>query len=78
MQHDMHADVLFLGVEGYDLETGLTVPNILEFRINLAVVKVILDSGRSLRFSEAQSAQFLEDCRCFGDLLNYYLRRSGA
>lgn len=78
MRHDMNADVLFLRVERYDRETGSTVPNVLEFRINLAIVKAILDSGHSLRFSEAQSAQFLEDCRFFGDPPSYCIRRSGA
>ncbi len=47
MLHDMHADILFLGVDGFDLEIGLTTSNILELRVNLAVVKAILDSGRS-------------------------------
>jgi DeoR family transcriptional regulator of aga operon len=34
----MHADFLFLGVDGFDLEIGLTTPNILEARVNRAMV----------------------------------------
>jgi DeoR family transcriptional regulator of aga operon len=34
----MHADILFLGVDGFDLEIGLTTPNILEARVNRAMV----------------------------------------
>lgn len=36
---DMHADVLFLGVDGFDLEMGLTTPNVMESRVNRAMVK---------------------------------------
>jgi DeoR family transcriptional regulator of aga operon len=36
---DMHADVLFLGVDGFDLEIGLTTPNVMESRVNRAMVK---------------------------------------
>lgn len=36
---DMHADILFLGVDGLDLEAGLTTPNLLESRVNRAMVK---------------------------------------
>jgi DeoR family transcriptional regulator, aga operon transcriptional repressor len=36
---EMHADILFLGVDGFDLEVGLTTPNFLESRVNRAMVK---------------------------------------
>jgi DeoR family transcriptional regulator of aga operon len=36
---DMYADILFLGVDGFDLEFGLTTPNLLESRVNRAMVK---------------------------------------
>lgn len=36
---DMHADILFLGVDGFDLEGGLTTPNLMESRVNRAMVK---------------------------------------
>jgi DeoR family transcriptional regulator of aga operon len=39
MLHDMHADILFLGVDGFDLEVGLTTPNLMESRVNRAMVK---------------------------------------
>src|SRR6185312_1813646 len=35
---EMHADILFLGVDGFDLEIGLTTPNLLEARVNRAMV----------------------------------------
>jgi DeoR family transcriptional regulator of aga operon len=36
---DMYADILFLGVDGFDLEIGLTTPNLMESRVNRAMVK---------------------------------------
>jgi DeoR family transcriptional regulator of aga operon len=39
MLRDMHADILFLGVDGFDLEVGLTTPNLLESRVNRMMVK---------------------------------------
>jgi DeoR family transcriptional regulator of aga operon len=36
---EMHADILFLGVDGFDAELGLTTPNLLESRVNRAMVK---------------------------------------
>ena len=35
---DMHADILFLGVDGFDPKTGVTTPNVLESRVNRAMV----------------------------------------
>jgi DeoR family transcriptional regulator, aga operon transcriptional repressor len=36
---EMHADILFLGVDGFDPEAGLTTPNFLESRVNRAMVR---------------------------------------
>ena len=36
---EMHADVLFLGVDGFDVESGVTTPNVLESRVNRAMVR---------------------------------------
>lgn len=36
---EMHADILFLGVDGFDPEVGLTTPNFVESRVNRAMVK---------------------------------------
>jgi DeoR family transcriptional regulator of aga operon len=36
---DMHADILFLGVDGFDPDFGITTPNLLESRVNRAMVK---------------------------------------
>src|ERR1035437_248425 len=38
MLAEMHADILFLGVDGFDLDIGLTTPNLLESRVNRAMV----------------------------------------
>lgn len=38
MLSEMHADILFLGVDGFDMEVGLTTPNLLESRVNRAMV----------------------------------------
>ena len=35
---EMHADILFLGVDGFDTKIGLTTPNFLESRVNRAMV----------------------------------------
>ncbi|WP_350449090.1 transcriptional repressor AgaR [Paracidobacterium acidisoli] len=37
---DIHADILFLGVDGFDPEIGITTPNVLESRVNRAMVRV--------------------------------------
>jgi DeoR family transcriptional regulator of aga operon len=39
MLAEMHADILFLGVDGFDAEIGLTTPNLLESRVNRAMVQ---------------------------------------
>lgn len=36
---EMHADIVFLGVDGFDINVGLTTPNLLEARVNRAMVK---------------------------------------
>src|ERR1700761_8276726 len=57
---EMHADLLFLGVDGFDLEIGLTTPNVLESRVNRAMVKaakrvvVVCDSTKFHRRSLAR------------------------
>ena len=35
---EMHADILFIGVDGFDTKIGLTTPNVLEARVNRAMV----------------------------------------
>jgi DeoR family transcriptional regulator of aga operon len=39
MLADIYADILFLGVDGFDLANGITTPNVLESRVNRAMVK---------------------------------------
>jgi DeoR family transcriptional regulator of aga operon len=56
---EMHADILFLGVDGFDPKVGVTTPNVLESRVNRAMVKaarklvVVCDSTKFNRQSLA-------------------------
>jgi DeoR family transcriptional regulator, aga operon transcriptional repressor len=43
---EMHADILFLGVDGFDTKVGLTTPNVLESRVNRAWQFVTRRSSR--------------------------------
>ncbi len=36
---DIHADILFLGVDGFDIDVGLMTPNLLASRVNRAMVR---------------------------------------
>jgi DeoR family transcriptional regulator of aga operon len=36
---EMHADILFLGVDGFDPKIGITTPNVLESRVNRSMVR---------------------------------------
>jgi DeoR family transcriptional regulator, aga operon transcriptional repressor len=36
---EMHADIVFIGVDGFDIKIGLTTPNVLEARVNRAMVE---------------------------------------
>ena len=38
MLHSMRADLLFLGVDGFDVKAGVSTPNLLESRVNRAMV----------------------------------------
>jgi DeoR family transcriptional regulator of aga operon len=35
---EIHADIVFMGVDGFDAKVGLTTPNLLEARVNRAMV----------------------------------------
>lgn len=56
---DIHADILFLGVDGFDPTIGITTPNVLESRVNRAMVRaskkivVVCDSSKFRRRSLA-------------------------
>lgn len=57
--HEIHADLLFLGVDGFDAKIGLTTPNFLESRVNRAMIKAarkvvaVCDSTKFSRHSLA-------------------------
>ncbi len=38
--HRLHADLLFLGVDGFDVDYGLSTPNLLEAKVNRMMVEV--------------------------------------
>ncbi len=38
--HQLSADILFLGVDGFDTRTGLFTPNLLEAQVNRAMVEI--------------------------------------
>lgn len=40
MLHTVCADILFLGVDGFDVKAGVTTPNLLESRVNRGMVDV--------------------------------------
>jgi len=56
---EIHADILFLGVDGFDTNAGPTTPNVLESRVNRAMVNAstkvvaVCDSTKFLRRSLA-------------------------
>jgi DeoR family transcriptional regulator of aga operon len=56
----MHADILFLGVDGFDTKIGPMTPNFLESRVNRAMVNAatrvvaVCDSTKFTRRSLAQ------------------------
>jgi len=38
--HKLHADVLFLGVDGFDVQYGVSTPNLLEAKVNRAMIEI--------------------------------------
>jgi DeoR family transcriptional regulator, aga operon transcriptional repressor len=38
--HKLSADILFLGVDGFDVDHGLSTPNLLESRVNRAMIEI--------------------------------------
>ena len=58
LQH-IHADILFLGVDGFDTKVGVTTPNMLESRVNRAMVKAsrtVVAVCDSTKFSRSSMA----------------------
>jgi len=59
MLADIYADILFLGVDGFDPANGITTPNVLEARVNRAMVEsarkivAVCDSSKFSRRSFA-------------------------
>src|SRR5450631_1887165 len=38
--HRLHADILFLGVDGFDVQLGLSTPNLLEAKVNRTMIEI--------------------------------------
>jgi DeoR family transcriptional regulator, aga operon transcriptional repressor len=38
--HKLNADILFLGVDGFDVQYGLSTPNLLEAKVNRAMIEI--------------------------------------
>lgn len=59
---EIHADILFLGVDGFDVKRGIMTPNLLESRVNRAMIKAaarvvaVCDSTKFTRRSLARIA----------------------
>jgi DeoR family transcriptional regulator of aga operon len=53
--HKLHADILFLGVDGLDIQYGLSTPNVLEAKVNRAMTeisKVVVATRDSSKFGK--------------------------
>jgi DeoR family transcriptional regulator of aga operon len=56
---EIHADILFLGVDGFNTQVGVTTPNVLEARANRAMVKAskkVVAACDSTKFSRQSLA----------------------
>ena len=64
--HRLNADILFLGVDGFDIHYGLSTPNLLEAKVNRAMMDVarltvaVCDSSKFGRRSLSSIAQVSE------------------
>lgn len=64
--HRLNADILFLGVDGFDVHYGLSTPNLLEAKVNRAMMDVaritvaVCDSSKFGRRSLSSIAQISE------------------
>ena len=61
--NEMYADVLFLGVDGFDLEVGLTTPNLQESRVNrvmVATAKKVVAVCDSTKFNRRSLSKIVD------------------
>jgi DeoR family transcriptional regulator, aga operon transcriptional repressor len=60
--HEIRSDILFMGVDGFDVKSGLMTPNLLESRVNRAMIQsaarviAVCDSSKFARRSLARIA----------------------
>jgi DeoR family transcriptional regulator of aga operon len=62
MLREMRADILFLGVDGFDPSVGITTPNVLEARVNRAMVEAarrVIAVCDSTKFSRRSLAKIV-------------------
>ena len=67
MLHDMHADILFLGVDGFDHRGGIDDAECDGVAGQSRDGEGFVDGGGGVRLDEVQSAEPVEDCRCERD-----------
>ena len=58
----LNADILFLGVDGFDVHYGLSTPNLLEAKVNRAMMDIARLAGRGLRLQQVRPQQPVFDC----------------
>jgi DeoR family transcriptional regulator of aga operon len=57
----LNADILFLGVDGFDVHYGLSTPNLLESKVNRAMGRNCQAKNCSMRFQQIWAAQSVVD-----------------
>ncbi len=60
------ADLLFLAVDGFDVDYGLTTPNLLEARANRVMMENAKTDHHRLRFQQVRPPQPFFHCANFG------------
>ncbi len=73
----LNADILFLGVDGFDVHYGLSTPNLLEAKVNRAMMDVARVDGRRMRLQQVRTEKLVIDRPAFGGTpFNYRSRHS--
>ncbi len=62
----LNADILFLGVDGFDVHYGLSTPNLLEAKVNRAMMDVARSCSRRVRLQQVRTTQLVFDCAAVG------------
>ncbi len=68
----LSADILFLGVDGFDVHYGLSTPNLQEAKVNRVMRGDCQAHGCGLRFQQVRAAQPFLDRRAFRSSPRHY------